>query len=253
MSRSQPALQNPAVRFFDYSPKQGTVRYFDKTLGEKGENVNVPMPFKFLVLDQLSQIGGGKKIGFGTDKKFVGYFSNAVRRFDINKATFTLRDKNGIVAEGGYKKIKGKVSGAKLLAGIYIAFYDDDKNLQIGHLKLHGSAMGAWFEFGKKQNVETGVVMIDRGEETEDEDGRKYYLPDFSHSPKISLETDAAAVELDKVLQTYLTAYFQKKDETTQEEEYSGPHGDAYEEPEFAPRREYGDDDAPAQNDEIPW
>ena len=225
MSRSQPALQNPAKRFFDWSAKQGQIRYYDK---DEKVNIDVKMPFRFLVLDQLSQIGGGKKVGHGKDKQFIGYFSNAVRKFDINKDKFIVRSKEGIVGEGTYQEVKA-ITGAKLVSGLYIAYYDE-AGLQIGHLKLHGSAMGAWFEFCKGRNVETGSIAIARGEECKDEDDRIYYLPAFSQGNDIKPETEAQAIELDRELQTYLTAYFNKKDytETVQEEGEFAPSHSGY-------------------------
>jgi hypothetical protein len=216
MSRSQPTLQNPAVRFFDWSAKQGQIRYYDK---EAKENVDVKMPFRFLVLDQLSQIGGGKKVGQGKNKEFIGYYSNAVRKFDINKEKFIVKDKNGVVGEGSYQEVKA-ITGAKLVAGLYIAFFDDDKKLQIGHLKLHGSAMGAWFEFSKGKNVEQGVITVAKGEEERDEDDKVYYLPAYSQSNGLTDETEAAAIELDEQLQKYLTVYFNKAQDA--EEEFTG-------------------------------
>ena len=42
MSRSnQTDLINPAKRFVDFAGGDGVLRYFDKSLGEKGENVNI--------------------------------------------------------------------------------------------------------------------------------------------------------------------------------------------------------------------
>lgn len=225
MSRSQPTLQNPAKRFFEWSAKHGQVRYYDK---DKKENVDVKMPFGFLVLDQLSQIGGGKKVGHGKTKEFIGYYSNAVRRFDINTAHFIVRSKDGVVGEGKYQEVKA-ITGAKLVASLYIAFFDDNNVLQIGHLKLAGSGMGQWFEFGKGRNVETGRISIARGEECEDEDGRIYYLPAFSQSSELKPETEARAIELDRELQEYLTAYFNKKGWTDAMNQESNANGDELE------------------------
>jgi hypothetical protein len=239
MSRSQPTLQNPAKRFFDWSAKQGQIRYYDK---DEKVNVDVKMPFRFLVLDQLSQIGGGKKIGHGKDKQFIGYFSNSVRKFDISKEKFTVRSKDGIVGEGNYQEVKA-ITGAKLVSSLYIAFHDDDQQLQIGHLKLHGSAMGQWFEFSKGRNVESGIISIARGEECTDEDDRIYYLPAFSQGSNITPETEAKAIELDRELQTYLTAYFNKKDYTETMHEEVG---------EFAPSHSGVPEMPPSSLDDIP-
>lgn len=221
MSRSEPTQTNPAKRFFDYSAKQGEVRYYDKSLGENGENVSVPLPFKFLYLEDVYQAGGGKKVGRGKDQHFVGYYSNAVK--NLKKDTLIVRNKEGVVTEGLYEDVK-KESGVKLIVGLYIAFHDDDKNLQIGYLKLKGSAMGEWWDFAKKHNVEQGLITLTRGEECKDEDDKVYYLPGFSYSTNISDETNATAVSLDRELQTYLKAYFANGNKPVEkvEDDYTG-------------------------------
>jgi hypothetical protein len=212
MSRSNNVdLTNPAQRFFEWKARSGELTYYDKSLGENGENVTVPVPFKFLILDKVAQITGGKKIGQGKDKQFIGYFSNAIRNTKTEK--FVVRDKNGIVGEGLYENVK-KITGVKFMIGLYIAFYGDNKELQIGYLKLKGCAMSAWIEFSKNhRNLYDGAFSITRGIEDEDEDGKAYYHPAFAHSTNVTTETDDLAKELDVELQEYLKAYFARNHE----------------------------------------
>lgn len=217
MSRSQPtSANNPAVRFFEWKAKHGEVQYYDKTRGEHGENVSVPLPFRFMYLDDVYQIGGGKKIGKKPHQEFIGYYSNIVKNTELKTGIFTVRDRNGVVVEGRYDDVK-KESGVKLVVGLYIAFYDDDKQLQIGYLKIGGSARGEWWDFCKTHRKETGVISISRGAEETDEQGNTYYLPAFSQSTNITPETEAKAIELDNVLQEYLTSYFDRNGHTETE------------------------------------
>ncbi len=138
MSRSnQTELINPATRFMEWSGGEGVIRYFDKTLGEKGENVEVPLPFKFLVLDKVAQITGG----IDRDGTYTGFWSNAVRNTKTQK--LVVRSKAGVEAQGLYEDIKN-YPGAKFMTGLYIAYYDEDKVLQIGYLKIKGAALTAW-------------------------------------------------------------------------------------------------------------
>ena len=59
MSRSNPTdFNNPSQKNFEWNGESGGFRYFDKSLGEKGERVQVDLPFRFLVLDCLSTILG---------------------------------------------------------------------------------------------------------------------------------------------------------------------------------------------------
>ena len=226
MSRSNNVdITNPATRFFEWKARNGELTYFDKTLGDGGENVPVPIPFRFLILDKVAQITGGKKIGHGKEKQFIGYFSNAIRNTKTEK--FVVRDKHGIVGEGLYEEVK-KITGVKFMIGLYIAFYNDKKELEIGYLKLKGSAMSAWIDFTKAhRNLYDGAFSVARGEADEDEDGRTYYHPLFTHHANVSAEADEQAKELDRQLQEYLTAYFARTEQiaegVAETAEFAGP------------------------------
>jgi hypothetical protein len=244
MSRSQPSLtQNPATRFFEYSAKHGEVRYFDKTKGEHGENVTVAMPFRFLYLDDVYQAGGGKKVGRPPKQEFIGYFSNAVK--DLKNDVLTVRNRDGIIAEGLYADVK-KESGVKLIVGLYVAYHDDNKELQIGYLKLKGSSMGEWWDFCKGKNIETGVITLSRGEEMKDEDGRVYYLPAFTYGTNITDETNARAVELDVELQKYFKSYFAPREEQA----FAAAANDA---PTFSGEPDFGPETLNEPDDNIPF
>lgn len=242
MSRSNNTeLINPAVRFFGWSGSKGEIEYFDKTLGEKGENVTVEQPFKFLILDKVSQVTGG----IDRNGTYEGFWSNAVKNTKTQQ--FTVRSKAGIEVQGLYENIKN-YPGAKFMTGLYIAFYDEDKNLQIGYLKIKGAALTAWIEFTKAhRNIYEGAFSID-GKEKKKKGTTVYYEPVFKFSSAVSDEADEKAKELDRHLQEYLTAYFAQAGIAEAEREYSGqamaavagsnfydnepempPHGDAWE------------------------
>lgn len=216
MSRSnQTELINPAQRFFEWSGGEGEVRYFDKTLGEKGENVTIDLPFKFLVLDKVSQVTGG----IDRDGHYVGFWSNAIKNTKTQK--LIVRSKNGVEIQGYYGDIKNH-PGVRFMTGLYIAFYDDDKNLQIGYLKIKGAALTAWIEFTKShRNIYEGAFSID-GKTKQKKGSTTYYEPVFKHSANVSEEADNAAKELDVHLQEYLTAYFVQAGLAEVEREYTG-------------------------------
>lgn len=199
-------LQNPATRFFEWGARQGGISWYDK---KKKERIAVELPFRFLVLEQVSTIGGGKIVGTGKNKQFIRYWSNALPKFDINRATFFVRSEEGPVGQGIYNECK-TIPGAKLVAGLYIAYHDDDGRLTIGHLKLEGSARNTWFDFTKGRNVETGVITLTRGTEETDQNDNVYYLPRFQQSDAVTPETESAALALAGELGTYLTAHYQQ-------------------------------------------
>jgi hypothetical protein len=214
MGRSAPTeISNPAQRFFEFAAKQGEVRYWDKTLGENGENVTVPLPFQFIILERGFQITGGRKIGTSRQKKeYLGYFSNFVR--DLKTETFVVRSKNGSEGEGVYADIKTQVNGAKLQLGLYIAFKDENKQLQIGYLKLKGSALSEWFDFAKNKNIWAGAFAIAGRElvEPDDEDQKPYYVPVFKQVLEIPADVEVQATAFDRdILTPYFKAYFSRK------------------------------------------
>lgn len=166
----------------------------------------VKMPFPFLVLDELATIKGYSK----SDES--GYWSNQVR--NTTKQPFTVRTKAGIVETALYKELKCTAKGAKYAKSVYCAFFDENKELAIGNITFVGAALSAWIEFSKAHKTDTGCVIIE-GKSAEKTNGAtKYFEPVFGFKEKVSEETEQKALELDKELQTYLTAYFTLQGQT---------------------------------------
>lgn len=250
MSRSNNTeLINPAQRFFEWSGSEGVVRYFDKTLGEKGENVNVDLPFKFLILDRVSQVTGG----IDTDNGYVGFWSNAIRNTKTQK--LIVRSKRGIEVQGFYDHIKGH-PGVKFMTGLYIGFYDESEVMQIGYLKLRGAALTAWIEFTRAhRNIYEGAFGIE--DKLKKKKGtNSYFEPVFKYYAKVSEQADKTATQLDVHLQAYLSAYFAAAGLAEAEAEYTvngqaraAAAGAEYDPPEMAPMtvgeppEDFNDDD----------
>ncbi len=87
MSRSNPTenLTSPCKHYFEWDADKGAFKYYDK---EKKENVEVPLPFKFIVLDELNTIKG-----FYKEKK-SSFWANEIR--DTKKDILTVRTKLGV-------------------------------------------------------------------------------------------------------------------------------------------------------------
>lgn len=205
MSRSNPTTAtSPATRFFEWAAEKGELQYYDK---ETKENVTVKLPFSFMVLDEVSQVGGGIKV----NGKFDGYWSNMVK--NLNTQIITVRSKSGVVAQGLYSELKER-KGLHYVKGLFIAFYDNSKTLQIGYVKFKGSSLSAWFDFTKTvRNIYQGAITIKRKSDVVHGDKGDYYTPVFVHKADITDESDAAAKSLDAAVQEYLTAYFAHKGE----------------------------------------
>lgn len=192
MSRSNPTLTNPAKRKFQWSGSKGELSWYDK---ETQQNRTVPLPFEFLVLDELAMITGYNA------KDQDGFWSNEVR--NISKDQLFVRTKRGPFEAGLYQHLtQTRALGGKYTKSIYIAFKLDG-TWEIGNIKATGSSLSAWIEFSKKYIVENGKVTMERGEAQQTPMGQVYYPPKFTwdHSDQAD---DQQALYLDKMLQIFL-------------------------------------------------
>ena len=195
MSRSNPNERpvNPSTKFFEWNGKDGNFFYYDK---EKKTKVDVPFPFVFLVLDQLSTIKGW------SDADQSGIWSNEVKHKD---AILQVRTKKGLQVEGKYADIKGKVVGADFTTSVYIAFKDETGKLAIGNIAMNGSCLNAWIDFSKGKKVEEGAIRVENYTEAK-KGAISYRMPAFI-SFACSQKTNDEAVALDATLQAYLNQY----------------------------------------------
>lgn len=221
MSRSNQndTLQNPANRFFEWSGSDGSLSYYDK---EKKEKVNVPLPFTFLLLDNLLTIKG-----YDTNAG-SGIWANEIRQNDVKKSILTVKNKDGEIAKGLYENIKEKVKslGGKYAQSCYIAYYEG-KELVIGNITFSGSSfgggkykdasrkeieVGAWMEFTKtnKNDLNSKAIVLSKNEQMCTNGATKFFCPKFSVR-EVSKDTDEIAIDLDTQLQEYLKEYFVKQ------------------------------------------
>lgn len=240
MSLSNPSenLQKPAKYYFSWLGKKGGFKYYDK---ENDKDVIIPYPFNFRVLDELYTIKGYHK------PSDTGYWANEVRKKDIKNGIFTVRTKSGVEFVGTWKECKEKLSnkGCKLHQSVYI-MYKDGETPVIANIQLKGSAMSAWWDFAKTNNVYEVAVSVNshaQGNENDDDD-IKYVVPVFKPITKISPESSAKAIELDKKLQEYLRAYFEQQGQPQTLERAD----DSANKPQEQPKQ----DNAPAHKESAP-
>lgn len=193
MSLSNPTLTNPAVRRFEWKGGAGRLVYYDR---ETKQNYDQPLPFRFIVLDQVNTIAGFSK----RDKSSI--WANEVR--NIKEDTLYTRTKNGPIEAGLYDELAATSKrGAGFCKSIYIAF-ELNGNWEIGNIRAYGSALGPWFEFTKVYSVEQGMVAITRGNFVKGE--ISFYPPSFAWQ-KWDNAAYQIAVDLDRQLQSYLASY----------------------------------------------
>lgn len=194
MSRSNPTLTNPSTRRFEWAGGVGVLRYYDR---ETKETIDQPLPFRFMVLDQLNTMAGFSK----ADKSSV--WATEVR--DIKNDVMYTRTKAGPIEAGVYSELAETTRrGGKFAKSIYIA-YELNGNWVIGNFRAYGSAMTTWFDFAKGHIVDQDMIIMTRGEQIDGGTG-PYFPPKYEQQP-CSAEEDKVAQQLDKQLQAFLSVY----------------------------------------------
>lgn len=210
MSRSNPSseLNNPSVRWFQWSSENKCFRWYN---AEIKEQVLVPVPFKFMFLDELITIKGYSE----SDKS--GFYANEIR--DMRKEKLYVKMNKVVEASGLYQDVIKQVEGrgAGFCQSVYIAFVDENKQLAIGNIAIQGSAVGPWIDFKKKNNVNEVAIKV--ATSVEQKTGAvKFNAPVFE-TTELSKETNEKSIALDVKLQEYFKSYFNrdKEEEVTPE------------------------------------
>jgi len=187
---------NPATKFIDWKSNDKCFSYYDK---ETKENVSIPLPFKFLVLDELHTVKGWN------DASQSAIYSNEVKF--ISKEPLTVKPfKGNEIAKGLYKDIKDKVvaAGAHYVKSIYIMLEDGS----LANLQLKGSAVQAWGEFTQKTRNRLPDEWVTVKSATDGKKGAvKFSIPAFSFDKSLSDSEMEMADEVFNVLESYLKTY----------------------------------------------
>ena len=192
MSFSQPKVENPCRKFYEFKGARGVFQYYDKELGE---NVELKAPAFFIVLDQLSTIKGY------SDAYKSGIWANEVHSL-INEPLRVKSFKGGLSITGKYADIKDEVKseGGKFTKSVYALMLDEEKNTEIVNFQLSGAALSAWFEF--KFSNQLHVVSI-TGDNTREKKGSiNYFKPVFKRY-NMKEEFVQTAIKSDQLLQKF--------------------------------------------------
>lgn len=185
----------------------GYFTYYDKA---KGEDVKVPLPFRFIPLEVLSCVKGFN------DKNKCGIYSNEVK--SIKNDVLTVNTfKGGLSVKGLYGTIKGEIDamGGKFANSVYIGYRVGDK-LELCNLQIHGASLSPFIEYGKlhKDLTQKGAMQV-KSFKIATVGDNQFAEPIFEELP-ITPETEAEAIELANTLKVYLDGYFggdSKKDD----------------------------------------
>ena len=192
---------NPASKFIDWKSNDKCFSYYDK---ETKENVSLPLPFKFLVLDELHTIKGWN------DATQSAIYSNEVKW--ISKDELLVKPfKGNEIAKGLYKDIKEKVksAGAHYVKSVYCMLEDGS----IANLQLKGAACQSYGDFTAKTRSRLSDEWIEVSNAIEGKKGAvKYTTPEFKFKKCLSDAEADLADEAFNTLEAYLKTYLIKSE-----------------------------------------
>lgn len=229
--------RNPAQKFLRWKQADKCWSYWDKDAEERRK---IPANTPFIVLDILSTATGFN------DSKNCGIWANEVRNVgDI----LEVKDKDGAVASGPWRKIKEKVHYAKFAASVY-AFAKINGTPELVNFQLSGCALGPWIDFRNdfKGNVmQDGVVISVTGTKAGKKGSVTFNSPVFEVvSNEISPESEDQANHMDEELQSFLSGYLADSPQARAAKEHSermeAVQPDAPEQPDV---QEFPEDDVP--------
>ena len=192
---------NPATKFIEWKSNDKCFNYYDK---EAQKNVEIPLPFKFLVLDELHTIKGWN------DASSSNIYSNEVKF--ISKEVMTVKPfKGNEIAKGYYKDIKDKVvaAGGHYTKSIYVMLEDGS----LANISLKGSGVQKWGDFTQKTRNRLADEWVTVAKTEDGKKGAvKFSTPSFSFANSISDEEANMADEAFNILESYLKTYLAKAD-----------------------------------------
>lgn len=197
---------NPATKFIEWKSDKKCFEFYDK---QNEQKVDIPLPFQFLVLDELHAVKGWD------DAKQSGIFSNEVKF--IGKEPLNVRSfKGGDIIKGLYSEIKDKVkaSGAHYVKSVYIMLPDGT----MANVQMKGAVVQEWWEFcnKKRRRLTDEWVSVESSEERK-KGATKYNVPIFKFKQSLtedeSKQADAVFDELESYLKSYLSLPLQPEND----------------------------------------
>lgn len=134
---------SPIKKYITFSGSTGTFKYWDKNLGENGENVELDS-LDIIVLDTRASVSGfNEALGVGITSNLVADTTK-----EQLKVISFANGKPNVLAEGLYQEIKPELSsfGGKFTQNV-ICLADVGDGLEVVNLQLSGVALGSWIEF----------------------------------------------------------------------------------------------------------
>lgn len=202
LNRPTNQTSNPVTKFISWKSNDKAFSYYDKN---KGENVKLDLPLKFLFLEHYHTVKGWN------DASESGIYSNEV--YAISKEPLTVKAfKGGEIASGLYKENKEQIKNA---GGVYHrSIYAMLPDGELVNFQLKGSGVKAYSDFYNDNNHLLDNQFIEVNEALDGKKGAvKYSTPNFTIGKPISKADDKLANECASKLQSYIDTYISKDKE----------------------------------------
>lgn len=207
LNANEGKFSNPATKFLNWKSNDKCFAYYDKEKGEKGENVQVSLPFKFQFLEHFSTIKGWN------DPTKTGIYSNEI--MFTSKEELDVKTFKGLeIAKGLYKDIRSKVrdAGGKYHRSVYVL----DANGEIVNIQMKGAVVSAYSVFidgdaksgikGNKHLIENNWIIINKFQELK-KGATKYTVPIFEIGNVFTKNEFELAGENYKTIANYFDKY----------------------------------------------
>ena len=192
---------NPATKFIDWKSNDKCFSFYDR---ETSANVAIPLPFKFLVLEELHTVKGWN------DASSSQINSNEVKF--ISRDEMTVKPFKGKeIAKGLYKDIKEKIkaAGGHYVKSVYCMLEDGS----IANLQLKGAACQSYGDFTAKTRSRLTDEWVVVAKAVEGKKGAvKYTTPGFAFDKSLSESEADLADEAYNNLEAYLKTYLAKSE-----------------------------------------
>ena len=221
---------NPASKFLSWKSNEKCFSYYDKdianNLKEQGKsndeikeiaNIQVPLPFKFLVLDELASVKGWSDSLTGTiSSNEVKYISKETLNVKCYHRNIKGESTSTEIARGIYKDIKDKVNsaGAKYHKSVYIMLEDGT----LANIQMKGAVVQQWGTFTQrtKNRLPDEWIVVEKAI-----DGKKgavkFTTPEFKFLKSLSESESEMADDCFNTLENYLKTYLTKAEPTVAE------------------------------------
>lgn len=190
MGRNTILKENPSVKTFKwknekFDKKTKTVTretgwyYWDKTIGENGEEVRLEDDLRFIWLESMQSVSGFSK------KEEIGIYSNEVPGTpdglkEYGKQELVVKIGTNIIAKGSWKEISEEVKGhgGKYTLAVYGNIMNKNGEWEIVRFLFSGSSREPWMKISDRQKLLNNAVIISNEyEEVEMKTGETYQSP----------------------------------------------------------------------------